>query len=398
MLNKDMLALGTRRSTIRELFEYGRTLAQKVGAENVFDYSLGNPSIPAPDSVNSELKSIIDTVPSITLHGYTSAEGDRGVREAVAEYIRTQHNAEASFSDIYMTAGAAAALICSLRAIIEEGDQVAVLAPYFPEYKVFIEGCGGEMRSALCRSDNFRPDIEELDRAIGERCCAVILNSPNNPSGAVYTEDDIKAISDLLTRKAALFGHPIFIIADEPYRELVYNGAKVPFIPNYYKNTIVCYSFSKSLSLPGERIGYVFVSPLADSARDVFAAVAGAGRASGYVCAPSLLQRLVGRCIGETSDISRYLENRDILTSALREYGYTVPNADGAFYLFVKSPIPDARRFSDIAKEMGLLLVPSDDFGYAGFVRIAYCQSKDMIIRSLPKFKELIEKVRGLTD
>ena len=395
MLNKDMLALGTKRSTIRELFEYGKKLSEKIGPQNVFDFSLGNPSIPAPDEVNGCLKQLIDNTPSVVLHGYTSAEGDRAVREKIATYITREHGARAFSENIYMTAGAAAALSCALKAILSEGDEVVLLAPYFPEYKVFTESNLGKTVIAPCRADNFRPDVAALCKAITHKCAAVIINSPNNPSGAVYTEEDIRDIAEALKYKAEEYGHPIYIIADEPYRELVYGEKTVPFIPNYYANTIVCYSFSKSLSIPGERIGYVFVSPCAEDSMQISAAVAGAGRALGYVCAPSMLQRLVAECLGKTSDISLYQKNRDILTSTLREYGYTVPDADGAFYLFVKSPLESAKEFSDVAKEMGLLLVPSDDFGFPGFVRIAYCQSEDMILRALPKFKELIDYINN---
>ena len=393
MLNAQMLALGTKRSTIRELFEYGKKLAERVGGENVFDFSLGNPSIPAPEEVNSELKSIIESTPSTLLHGYTSAEGDRAVRSAIAEFIKKEYGAKAYPENIYMTAGAAAALSCALKALTTPGDEVVVLAPYFPEYKVFAESCGATVVSAPCRAEDFRPDISALEKSISSKCSAVIINSPNNPSGAVYTVEDIKAISELLSKKSLEIGHPLYIIADEPYRELVY-GKQVPYIPNYYDNTVVCYSFSKSISIPGERIGYAFVSPNAQDSELIFSAVAGAGRALGYVCATSLFQKLVPAFLGKTADLTQYRENRDILTNALREYGYTVPDADGAFYLFVKSPISDARECSMLARELGLLLVPSDDFGYPGFLRIAYCQSKDMILRSLPRFRELIERVR----
>ena len=392
MINKKAKALGSNRSCIRELFEYGKNLAKEKGADSVFDYSLGNPSIPAPDCVKDELIRLINEVPAAILHGYTSAEGDASVRECIAAHIRDCYGAEAYASFIYMTAGAAAALTSTIGAITSEGEEVILLAPYFPEYKVFAEHAGAKVREVSCQVGSFRPDIEAISAAITEKCAAIIINSPNNPTGAVYTEEDIQAIAALLREKSRIYGKPIYIIADEPYRELVYGNVTVPYIPNYYDNTIVCYSYSKSLSLPGERIGYVFVSPRADEASDVFRAVAGAGRALGYVCAPSLLQRLVAACVDKTSDISVYEANRRLLYDALLEYGYDITPPDGAFYLFVKSPTGSAKEFSDAAKALGLLLVPSDDFGFPGYVRIAYCQSRDMIRRSLPAFRELAKQ------
>ena len=390
MINEKMKTLGCNRSTIRELFEFGKKLKAEIGEENVFDFSLGNPSVEPPSELSKEIISLVETENATVLHGYTSAEGDLGVRTVISDYITSTFGAKCSPNLIYMTAGAAAALTSTLGAITAPGENVIVLAPYFPEYKVFIERSGALVKEVESGND-FRPDFEKLDAAIDERTAAVIINSPNNPTGVVYSEDDIRNLADLLNKKSEEYGKPIYLISDEPYRELVYDGISVPYVPNYYNNTVVCYSFSKSLSIPGDRIGYVFVSPKADDAEAVFSAVCGAGRALGYVCAPSLLQRLVAKLIGKTSDISIYEKNRSILHSALTKYGYEVIYPSGAFYLFVKAPGGDAKKFSQAAKSFGLLLVPSDDFGCGGYVRLAYCQSPDMIERSVPIFEKLLK-------
>ena len=326
------------------------------------------------------------------LHGYTSAEGDIITRRAIANYLKATHGANADASFIYLTAGAAGALVSVLGAVTDASESVIALAPFFPEYRVFVERNGATLKTVKSRVSDFGPDFDELEKAIDKSVAAVIINSPNNPTGAVYSEEDIIRLSRILTEKSRELGKTIYIIADEPYRELVYDGAEVPFIPNYYKDTIVCYSYSKSLSIPGERIGYVFVSPDATDAEILFRAICGAGRALGYVCAPSLLQKLLPSLLGETSDIKIYEENRKILYTSLTELGFEVVPPKGAFYLFVKSPVPDAKEFSDIAKKYGLLLVPSDDFGCEGYVRIAYCQSPDMIKRSLSAFSRLADE------
>ncbi len=395
MINEKMKNLGLNRSTIRELFEFGKALKAEKGEENVFDFSLGNPSVEPPMSVNEGIASLIKNIPQTELHGYTSAEGDFSVRNSISEYIKKTHGFDsADPSYVYMTAGAAGALTSVLTAVTSEKESVIVLAPFFPEYKVFVERNGTKLKTVSCRSGDFGPDFDKISSAIDETVAAVIINSPNNPTGAVYSEKDIKRLAKILDEKSKKYKKPIYIIADEPYRELVYDGICVPFIPNYYKNTIVCYSYSKSLSIPGERIGYVFVSPLADDAYNLFRAVCGAGRALGFVCAPSLLQKLIPLTIGQTSDISIYQNNRKILFDALTDYGYEVVPPCGAFYLFVKAMCPDAKEFSQRAKKYGLLLVPSDDFGCEGYVRIAYCQSPDMIKRSLPMFKKLADEFK----
>lgn len=389
MFNKDMYALGSKRSSIRELFEYGKKRANEVGAENVFDFSLGNPNVPAPDCVKDALVELANSCE--TLHGYTSAQGDVAVREAVAKNISRRFGVDVGKDLIYMTCGAAASLCITLRALNENNSEFVVLAPYFPEYKVFIEAAGGKAVVAGYDEKDFTPDLSTLEQAIGKNTAAVIVNSPNNPSGVVYSKDTIEKIAAVLTRKSKEFGHPIFIIADEPYRELAYD-VEVPYIMNFYGDTIICYSYSKSLSLPGERIGYIAVSPKADDAKNLYLAICGAGRALGYVCAPSTYQKVIEKCVDALPNLNAYRQNRDLLFNSLTKIGYDCVRPDGAFYLFVKALEDDANAFADKAKQLGLLLVPGDDFGAKGYVRIAYCVSYDMIKRSVPAFEKLFEQ------
>ena len=391
-MNQRMYALGSRRSVIREIFEFGKQRAQEVGKENVFDFSLGNPSVNPPRIVADTLAELVREEDQTALHGYTSAQGDLSVRRAIADYIRTAHGAEADPDFIYMTCGAAASLTITLSALCNEGDEVITFAPYFTEYKVFTETAGALLVALDSDPDTFQIDFDLLEKAVCKKTAAVLVNSPNNPSGVVYGEETVKRLAKLLEEKSVQFGKTIYLITDEPYRELVYGGVKVPYLTNYYPHTIVCYSYSKSLSLPGERIGYIFVNPAAKDAKALYLAVCGAGRALGYVCAPSLFQKLIARCQGVTSDVSVYERNRDTLAGALRSYGFRCVQPDGAFYLFVKSPEPDAYAFCERAKKYNLLLVPGDDFGCKGYVRIAYCVSHEMIERSLPAFEKLAKE------
>lgn len=392
MLNPNMKHLGEERSAIRELFEYGTARKKEIGADKVFDFSLGNPSVPAPPVVDETIARLLKTVPSEQLHGYTSAAGDMSVREAVSRYIETKFGATMSASLVYMTCGAAASLTVSLRAICNEGDEVIVLTPYFPEYRVFIENAGARTVE-VCTDGRFHLDLNALRRAVTERTKAVIVNSPNNPTGAVYGEEEMRSLGDLLREKSRAKGEPIYLLADEPYRELCY--VRPPVYPmNVYENTLVLYSFSKSLSLAGERIGYIAVSPKCEEAEALFAAVCGAGRSLGFVCAPALFQRVAAACLGQSSDIGEYEKNRDLLFSSLRSYGYECIPPEGAFYLFVRSLEPDAKKFCERAKEHELLLVPSDSFGVTGYVRISYCVDRSVIQNSLPAFKALMERYR----
>ena len=393
MINKKMLELGQKRSVIREIFEYGNKRRAEIGAENVFDFSLGNPSIPAPEQVNNTMVKLLTETDPIKIHGYTSAQGDLSVRTTIAESINKRFSANATPDLIYMTCGAAASLTITLNAIINNGDEVIALAPYFPEYRVFAEKAGANFAVSKCREEDFQIDFENLEKTITNKTKAIIVNSPNNPTGVVLSSDTVTKLASLLNRKQQEYGNSIYIICDEPYRELAY-GVEVPYIPKFYNNTIVCYSYSKSLSLPGERIGYIFVSPNIDNATEIYSAVCGAGRALGYVCAPSLLQLTVRECVDLTSDVSVYRKNRDLLYNSLCEYGYTCVNPDGAFYLFVKSPEEDANAFCERAKKYELLLVPSDSFGFSGYVRISYCVSTEQIEKSLPYFKKLIEEYK----
>ncbi len=397
MVSEKMKALGVKKSVIREIFEYAKKRKAEIGAENVFDYSIGNPSVPAPEIVNEILKSLIDNTDPALLHGYTSAQGDYDVRKAIADYIEKTHKVEADADLIYMTVGAAASLTVSLNALItpNSDEEVIVFAPFFPEYKVFVEKAGAKLVTVPSSEPDFQIDFDKLTGALNEKTRAVIVNSPNNPTGVVLSEETIVRLCEILKKAEKEYGHPIYLISDEPYRELVYGGVKVPFLTAYYDDTIVCYSFSKSLSLPGERIGYIFVSPKASEKKDVYAAVLGAGRALGFVCAPSLFQKLIPACLGKTSDISIYDRNRAMLYENLTEYGYTCAKPDGAFYLFVKALEKDAYAFYERAKKYELLLVPGDDFGCEGYVRIAYCVTTEQIERSLPAFKKLAEEYRN---
>lgn len=395
MLSKRMYELGSKRSEIRELFEYGLKRKAEIGADNVFDFSLGNPSVPAPECVKEALSDLVNNTDPVALHGYTSAQGAPNVRKACADYVNQTHGTSYTGDNFYMTVGAAASLTISLSAIAEEGDQVIALAPFFPEYTVFITQAGMTPVVVKCREENFQIDFDALEAAINEHTKAIIINSPNNPSGVVFSPDTIQKLADVMNSAQKKYGKEIFIIADEPYRELVYDDSTVvPFIPNYYNNTIVCYSFSKSLSLPGERIGYVLVPDTATDWKNLYFAVCGAGRSLGFVCAPSLFQKMVPYCIGKTADVSIYKTNRDILCDALGKYGYKVAQPDGAFYLFVKAMEDDASAFCERAKKHELLLVPSDSFGFPGYVRISYCVSTDMIKKALPAFEALAKEYK----
>lgn len=391
-MNQRMYRLGSKRSVIREIFEYGKLRAGEVGAENVFDFSLGNPSVEPPACVKETLLNLLNQPNQTALHGYTSAQGDLSVRRSIAQYIRENYDKNADENFIYMTVGAAASLTVSLAALCEPGDEVVTFAPYFTEYKVFAETAGAQLVAVPGDPETFQIDFEKLSAALTEKTRAVLINSPNNPSGVVYSETTVARLARTLQAASQTYGRTVYLISDEPYRELVYGDAKVPYVTQYYPSSIVCYSFSKSLSLPGERIGYIYVNPAMQGAKELYLAVCGAGRALGYVCAPSLFQKLVARCIGKTSDISVYRGNRDMLLSSLTRFGFACVKPEGAFYLFVKSPEPDANAFCERAKKYDLLLVPGDDFGCPGYVRIAYCVAPDMIRRSLPSFEKLADE------
>ena len=390
MINEKMYALGANRSCIRDLFEYGCQRAAVVGRENVFDYSLGNPSIPAPKEVNEAIVAVLNELPSLAVHGYTSATGDLGARTAIAEDLNDRYNAGVRPGDLFLGCGAAPELISVLRALAVENAEIIAIAPFFPEYRPFTEASGAKFVVVPADIPNFQIDFAALEAAINASTQAIVINSPNNPAGTVYTQETLEKLADLLKAKGEEFGHPIYIIADEPYRELVYDGAVAPFIPNIYANTIVCYSYSKSLSLPGERIGYVYVPAQCADHDALYAAIAGAARAGGHVCAPSLMQKVIARCTKLRPDLEAYDVNRRLLADNLKAYGYEMAKPDGAFYLFIKAPGGNSKAFSEKAKQKDLLVVPGDDFGCPDYFRICYCVSKEMIQKSLPIFQELI--------
>lgn len=393
MINEHMYGLGDEPSAIRELFAYGLARKAEIGAENVFDFSIGNPSVPAPAVVRDTLLELLSMDP-VALHAYSPAAGLPEVRQAVANFLSQRYGTGASAAHVYLTAGAAAALAASIAAVTCPGDEVVVISPYFPEYRTWIEAAGCAIVEVPAAQPSFQPDIDALAAAIGPKTSALIINTPNNPVGAVYTRESLEALAALLRAKEEELGRPLYLISDEPYREITY-GAEVPWVPSIYDRTIVCYSYSKALSLPGERIGWVYVSDAAPDGDDVAVAVAGAGRALGYVCAPVMLQRVAARCVDVPSDVEAYAENRAALTGGLSALGYEYVEPDGAFYLWVRALEEDAQAFSDRAKEYELLIVPSDSFGVGGWVRLSYCIARDTIERAMPAFKALKESYEG---
>ena len=392
MIVKKMQALGEKRSVIREIFEYGKTRKAEIGEENVFDFSLGNPSVPAPACVTEALTALLRERNPVSLHGYTSAQGDAGVREAIADYLNKTYDVGCSANDLYMTVGAAASLSACLSAVAGAGEEVVAFAPFFPEYRVFTEQTGASLAVVPPDEETFQISFDALATTINEKTAAVIINSPSNPSGVILSAETLRRLGEILTEKSEEYGHVIYLIADEPYRELAYDGVEVPYATHFYPNTLVCYSFSKSISLPGERIGYILVSPTADDKRALYAAICGAGRSLGYVCAPSLFQHLIPDVLGKTADVSIYKRNRDLLYDSLTAYGFTAVKPQGAFYLFLKSPVPDAYAFCEKAKKYELLLVPGDDFAAPGYVRISYCVQTEQIERALPAFAALAKE------
>lgn len=392
MLNETAYTLGSNRSCIRELFEYGRKQAAIVGPENVFDYSLGNPSIPSPPEVNQAIRDILADTDSLALHGYTSAVGDWETRKAISDDLNRRYGAQTHPEDFFLGCGAAPELVSVFRTLAVPGGEILAIAPYFPEYKPFAEESGLQFRVVPPDLPEFQINLTAVETMLTPHTQALILNSPNNPSGVVYTRQTLQALAELLEKKAEAFGHPIYLISDEPYRELVYGGVEVPFVPLIYRDTVICYSYSKSLSLPGERIGYVYVSAQAADSKKLYAAIAGAARGCGHVCAPSLWQKVIARCTHLRPDLESYDRNRKALYEGLTALGYEMAKPDGAFYLFVKAPGGDAAAFSEKAKQKNLLLVPGDDFGCPGYFRVCYCVSYDMIQRSLPVFAQLLQE------
>ena len=390
MINRSAWELGANRSCIRELFEYGCRRAAIVGRENVYDYSLGNPSIPAPAEVNEAIRAVLSDTDPLAIHGYTTAVGDYALRQAIADDLNTRYQADAAPEDLFIGCGAAPELTAVLRSLAVAQGEILAIAPYFPEYRPFTLCAGLDFKVVPADVPDFQIDLVTLETMVTEHTQAVIINSPNNPSGVVYSAETLTRLASVLRQKAREFGHPIYIISDEPYRELTY-GCSAPWVPHFYDDTVVCYSYSKSLSLPGERIGYVYVPKKAADSAALYAAIAGAARGMGHVCAPSLLQKVIARCTHLRPDLCSYDRNRKALYEGLTAMGYEMAKPDGAFYLFIKAPGGDAVAFSEKAKQKDLLLVPGDGFGCPGYFRICYCVSYEMIKKSLPVFKQLLE-------
>lgn len=376
-------------SVIRQMFEEGARLAKQYGKENVFDFSLGNPNVPAPDSVNESVKKILDTEESVKIHGYMNNAGFPEVRKKIADSLNRRFRTGFDETNICMSTGAAGGMNAILKAILNPGDEVIVFAPYFGEYANYVANFGGTLVTVPPAPPEFRPDPEVFGEYFTEKTKAVIINNPNNPTGVVYSEEDIKAIVSVIEEKKAQFGTDICLISDEPYRELVYDGTEVPYLTKYYSDTFVCYSYSKSLSLPGERIGYVVIPDEMTDAEDVKAAVSLATRILGFVNAPSLMQLVAAENVDAEVNVSAYDKNRKALYKGLTGLGFECVEPEGAFYLFMKSPIDDDKTFCDMAKAENILLVPGSAFGCPGYVRIAYCVSYETIVRSLPGFEKL---------
>lgn len=388
MINETMYGLGSEPSAIRELFAYGLKRKAEIGEENVFDFSIGNPSIPAPDAVRDAIKQLADVDP-VELHAYSNASGREETKAAIARNLNGRFGTSYTPNNFYLTMGAAACLRATFGALTVPGEEVIVVSPYFPEYRVWIENVQCTCVEVPAREEDFQLDVPAIKAAVTEKTKAIVINSPNNPVGAVYTKENLADLAAMLRERQEAFGHEIYLISDEPYRELVYDGIQGAWVPSLYENTIVCYSWSKSLSLPGDRIGYVLVPNTMPGWEHVMCAVAGAGRALGFVCAPAFFQRVIEACVDEPANVDAYAHNRRLLTEGLSKLGYEYIEPDGAFYLWMRALERDAQAFSDKAKEYELLLVPSDSFGVPGWVRLGYCISAETIERSMGAFAAL---------
>lgn len=394
MISQEMIKLGTQRSVIRELFAYGLQRAEIVGAENVLDFSLGNPSVPAPKEVQDTIVDIIKNNDPMVYHGYSTSQGHASFRKAIADNLNKRFDRTYSLNDLFVTCGAAASLNIVFRALTASpDDEIIVLAPYFPEYKVFVEGQGARMKLVPNRQD-MKLNLDGIKEAVNKNTKGLLINSPNNPSGVVYSKEEIKELTDYLKGIKEKYNHTIYLISDEPYRELVFTDEPVPFIPNYYDDTIICYSWSKSLSLPGERVGYILVNDKCQDNEIVMAAVGGAARVLGYVCAPTLFQLVIEKCIDVKPNLEVYMKNRDILYDGLTEMGYKVAKPDGAFYLFIEAPDGNSEEFSEKAKAHDLLVVPGTGFGTKTHLRLSYCVDTKKCQKALPVFEKLMEEYK----
>lgn len=394
MISKKMYELGSKKSTIRSIFEYGRARAKVVGEENIYDFSLGNPNVPTPKFITETMVDILQNEDPCSIHGYTVAQGDPESRELLAKSLNKRFGTNFTGKNLFMTAGAAASITICFKALAEENDEFITFAPYFPEYKCFVESTGAELKVVPAKVDDFQINFPEFEKMINKNTKGIIVNSPNNPSGAVYSEETIIKLTNLLREKEKEYGHPIFLIADEPYREVAYNNVLIPYLPKYYDNTLVCYSYSKSFSLPGERIGYIVIPDEIVDFNMISASIGGAARVLTHVNAPALFQKVVARCADMPSDISVYEKNKELLYNGLIEAGFECTNPGGAFYLFPKALEDDEVAFCERAKKYDLLLVPGGDFGCPGYFRASYCISTEAIKKSLPLFKKLAEEYK----
>ena len=390
MYNKTAYEMGTNGCTIRELAAYGAARAQIVGEENVFNFTIGNPSLPAPREVTDAVRDILDNMDNLAIHSYTSATGDLAARKAIAKDLNDRFGTDITADELFLGCGASPELCAVFGALSMDGGEIIAIAPYFSEYEPFAQSAGCTLKVVAADVPNFQIRLDAVEAAITPNTVAIIINSPNNPSGVVYTRKTLEQLAELLDRKAKEYGHAIYIVADEPYRELAYDGVEVPFIPTIYKDTIVCYSYSKSLSLPGERIGYIYVPRQATDGEELYTAVAGAARGIGHICAPSLWQHVIARCAHLQPDLTEYDRNRKALYEGLWQAGYEVAKPDGAFYMFVKAPGGDSMAFCEKAKGKDLLVVPGEGFGCPGWFRLCYCVSYEKILRSLDVFRSLI--------
>ena len=389
MIAESMKALVKGSSVIRAMFEEGNRLAKIYGAENVYDFSLGNPNVPAPDEVNEAIKNIVDEEESVVLHGYMSNAGFEDVRQTIAESLNRRFDTKFSAKNLIMTVGAASGLNVILKTVLNPGEEVIVFAPYFLEYGAYVRNYDGVLVEISPDTTTFQPNLAEFEQKITPKTKAVIVNTPHNPTGVVYSEETIRKLSAILEAKQKEFGTVIYLISDEPYRELAYDGVEVPYLTKYYDNTVVGYSYSKSLSLPGERIGYLVIPDEADGSEELISAATIANRTLGCVNAPSLIQKVVAKCVDAKTDLAAYDKNRQALYNGLKECGFECIKPQGAFYLFVKSPVEDEKAFCEAGKKYNILMVPGSSFACPGYVRLAYCVSYDTIVNSLPEFKKL---------
>ena len=396
MFNKDMVKLGTQKSVIREIFEFGNSRAKEIGAENVLDFSIGNPNVPAPKEVQEAIRDLIDNHNPVEYHSYTSNPGAEETRKAIADNLNKRYGTDYTAKNLFMTCGAAASLNITLKSIISDSSQeVIAIAPYFAEYKFFVEAHCGKFVMVEADLDHFQIDFEKLEKALSKNTRAIIINSPNNPGGTIYSKETLEKLARLLNKKAEENGSPIFIISDEPYRELVFGNVEVPWVPSYYKNTIVNYSWSKSLSLPGERIGYILIPTEVVESAELMAACGGAARVLGFVCAPSMFQKVITKVVDVVPDVSYYERNRNLLANNLKDYGYKMANLDGAFYAFIEAPNGNAKEFCEILKKNDVLLVPGDGFGVPTHMRLSYCVATEKIEKALPIFKKVMEEYKA---